>query len=110
MSLFDIGSNLFNMSKGQIGKLTEELVKNGSMTANDAQGFVNNLLQKGQEQKNELRNFLRNELVEVLKEMQIAQKTDIPAKDELRKMIQEEIQKVVGQKNPPKKVSLEKKI
>ena len=53
MSLFDLGSNLLNLSKGQIGKLAEELTKNGGMHTEDIQGLLNNLIQKD---KNKRRN------------------------------------------------------
>ncbi len=82
---FYMGLGLFAYSREKIEKLVEELVNKGEVAGKDAQGFVSDLVKKGEEQREELRKIIREELKEFFKA------GDIASKEDIRKIIREEL-------------------
>lgn len=87
-----LGLGLFAYSREKIEKLVEELVNKGEVAKKDARQFAVELVQRGEEQRDELKNLIRSELTKVLEDVNIAQKGDIVTKDEIREIIREQLQ------------------
>lgn len=84
----NFGLGLFAYSKEKIEVMVDELVKKGEINKNDAQGFVSELLEKGEKQKEELKSLIKESIKETL------DLNTVGNKDEIRKMIREEILKI----------------
>lgn len=87
------GLGLITYSAEKVEGLVNELVKRGEVASEDAKSLVNELIEKGENQKEAIRKFIQDEVSKVQSGMNIAKKTDVITRDELRQMIQEELAK-----------------
>lgn len=72
------------VSKEQIEKVVDELVKKGELSVNESKDLVSELIQKGEEQHQEINTKLRDQVQKILNELNIPSKVDI---DRLEKRI-----------------------
>lgn len=79
-----LGLGFAVVSKEQIEKFVEELVKKGEFSASESKDLVNELIQKGEEQHQEINTKLRQQVQKMLDELSIPRKEDI---DRLEKRI-----------------------
>lgn len=72
-----LGLGLAVMSKEQIEKAVDELVKKGELSATESKEFINDLIRKGDEQQREINSKLQDQVKKILNELSIPQKEDI---------------------------------
>ncbi len=100
-SLFEksinLGLGLFAYSREKLEEIVEELVNKGEIAKKDARQFAGELVKKGEEQREELKKIVRGEVEEALKQMSIARKEDLITKDELSRIIKEQINQVINE-------------
>ena len=80
------GLGLAAVSKEQIEKLVDELVKKGEVSAAESKDLIRELFEKGETQKKEMNTRIHQQLNKLLKELNIPTKADM---DRLEQRIQE---------------------
>jgi len=96
---FYFGLGVFAYSKEKIEKFANELAKSGKIDKNDVESFVVEMLERGKDQKSEIRKILKDEIAKVLENMNIAKKTDVVSEESIRRIIKEELAKFLKEKN-----------
>jgi len=91
----NIGLGLLLYSREKVEELVEELVGKGEVAKKDARQFAGELMQKGEEQREELKKLIRNEVIKALDHVNVAQKGDLVTKDEIREIVREQVQQVL---------------
>ena len=79
-----LGLGFAVVSKEQIEKVVDELVKKGELSASESKDLMSELLQKGEEQQKEINTKLRDQVQKILDELNIPSNADI---DRLEKRI-----------------------
>lgn len=80
-----LGLGLAMVSKEQIEKLVDELVKKGEVTAAESKELVQELFEKGEVEKKQINERFREQFAQLLKDLNIPTKADL---DRLEKRIQ----------------------
>lgn len=80
------GLGLAVVSKEQIEKVVEELVKKGEVSAGESKDLMRDLLEKGEAGKKEMNTRIHEQLEKLLKDLNIPTKSDI---ERLEQRIQE---------------------
>lgn len=94
----NFGFGLFAFSREKIEKLVEAMVDSGRVAKKDAQNFMQEMIKKGEEQRREVKKFVKEEVTTTVEDMGI--NNNSVSKDELREMIREELEKMQsGQKD-----------
>ncbi|MDI6604499.1 MAG: hypothetical protein QME35_05095 [Thermoanaerobacteraceae bacterium] len=93
----NFGFGLYSLSKEKIENMVDELVKKGEVAREDAQGVVKDLVKKGEEQKDEIKKIFKDALKETFDYMNIAKKEDLITKEEIRKLIHEELKNILDE-------------
>lgn len=109
-SLFEkytsLGLGLFVYSREKVEELVEELVSKGEIAKKDARQFAGELVKKGEEQRDELKKIIRNEVEEALKHAKVARTEDILTKDEIGQLVKEQLLQVLQEQEIVKNGSL----
>jgi polyhydroxyalkanoate synthesis regulator phasin len=98
----NLGLGLFVYSREKIEEMVDELVNRGDVAKKDARRFTIELVKKGEEQRDELKKLIRDEVSGVLNTMNIAQKKDIVAGDELARIVREQVLQVLKEQEAQK--------
>lgn len=80
------GLGLAVVSKEQIEKVVDELVKKGEVSAAESKELMRELLEKGEAEKKEMNARIHDQLKNILKELNIPTRADI---ERLEKRIQD---------------------
>lgn len=72
-----LGLGFAVVSKEQIEKVIDELVKKGDISATESKDLLKELIQKGEEQQDEINTKLREQVRKILSELKIPTKADI---------------------------------
>ncbi|MFO7153366.1 MAG: hypothetical protein DIU64_000215 [Caldicoprobacter oshimai] len=88
----DLGLGLLLYSREKVEELVEKLVSKGEVAKKDAKEFAAELVKRGQEQREELKKLIQNEVAKVLDDLNVAKKEDLITKDEIRAIVREQIQ------------------
>ncbi len=83
----NFGFGLFAYSREKLEAMVEKMVDAGKVQKQDAQGFMHDLVQKGEEQRSELKTMIRDEVKEVVSDMKGSGLT----KEDIRAIIKEEL-------------------
>lgn len=79
-----LGLGLAIVSKEQIEKVVDELVKKGDVSVTESKDLINELVQKGEEQQKELNSKIKEQIQKFLVELNLPTQADI---DRLEKRI-----------------------
>ncbi len=88
----NFGFGLFAYSREKIEAFVEKMVDSGSVAKQDAQGLTHDLIQKGGEQKEELRKMISEEVKKASQDLGISRDSGI-TKDDIREIVREELAK-----------------
>ncbi|MBT9150747.1 MAG: hypothetical protein DDT40_00926 [candidate division WS2 bacterium] len=91
----NLGLGLFVYSKEKVEELVEELVSKGEIAKKDARQFAGELVKRGEEQRDELKKLIKDEVVKTLNYVNVARKEDIVTKDEISQIVREQITQVL---------------
>jgi polyhydroxyalkanoate synthesis regulator phasin len=72
-----LGLGFAIVSKEQIEKVVDELVKKGDLSASESKDIIKELIQKGEEQQQEINTKLRDQVQKILDELNIPSRADI---------------------------------
>ena len=78
-NMFSLGLGLVAVSKEQVEKLVDELVKRGEMAPGEAKKMVGEIMEKGKEGKEQLAEAVRKQLKKALIELELPTRDDISA-------------------------------
>jgi polyhydroxyalkanoate synthesis regulator phasin len=85
--------------------LVEELVNKGEVARKDARQFAGELVKRGEEQRNELKKLIKDEVTEALNYVNVAKKDDIVTKDEISRIVREQVMLVLQEQGLAKDVN-----
>lgn len=87
-----LGLGLAVVSKEQIEKLVDELVKKGEVTAAESKDLVQELFEKGEAEKKQINERFREQFAQLLKELNIPTKADLERLEQRIKVLENEKQ------------------
>jgi polyhydroxyalkanoate synthesis regulator phasin len=102
----NLGLGLFVYSREKVEEMVEELVNKGEVAKKDARQFANELTKKGEEQREELKKLIKDEIAETLKLMNVAKTEDLITKDEISQIVREQIIQVINEQGITKNISV----
>src|SRR5690554_1640683 len=88
---FSFGVGLAAFSRDKIEELVEDMVRRGEVAQKDARQLAGDLVEKGEAQRKELREMIGEEVKKAYGKMNLASKSDVIDRDELRQLIREEV-------------------
>jgi len=88
----NLGLGLLLYSREKVEELVEELVGKGEVAKKDARQFAAELVQRGEEQREELKKLIQSEVAKALDDVNVAKKEDLVTKDEIKEIVREQIQ------------------
>ncbi|ALS22847.1 ATP synthase subunit B [Paenibacillus sp. YK5] len=71
------GLGLAVISKEQVEKLVNEMVKKGELSKEESKDMIHQLIQRGEEEKDGLKRLVREQLKQMTDELNLATKDDI---------------------------------
>lgn len=89
------GVGLFLYSREKVEELVEDLVNKGEVAQKDAREFAGELMKRGQEQKEEVKKFIRDETAQALDHLNVAKKDDLITREEIAAIVREQVQKAL---------------
>lgn len=91
----NLGLGLFMYSRERVEDFVDELVNKGDIAKKDARQFAGELIQKGEEQREELKKLIKDEVEKALNYANVAKKEDLVSKDEIRDVVREQIKEAL---------------
>lgn len=91
----NLGLGLFMYSRERVEDFVDELVNKGDIAKKDARQFAGELIQKGEEQREELKKLIKDEVEKALNYTNVAKKEDLVSKDEIRDVVREQIKEAL---------------
>jgi len=91
----NLGLGLLLYSREKVEELVEELVGRGEVAKKDARQFASELMQRGEEQREELKRLIQGEITKALDRVNVAKKEDLLTKDQIREIVREQIQQAL---------------
>lgn len=88
---FDLGLGLLLYSRDKVEEFVEELVNRGDVAKKDARKCASELVQRGEEEREELKKLIQREVSNALEQAGVARKENLATKDEIREIVREEI-------------------
>lgn len=97
----NLGLGLLVYSREKIEEMVEELVSKGEVAKTDARQFAGELVQKGEEQREELTRLIQSEVTKSLENANVAKKEDILTKDEIGQIVKEQVRQALREQESP---------
>jgi len=94
---FYLGLGLMDFSREKVEQLAEELIDKGELSKKDAQLYVSNLIKKGEDERQQFDNIIKDQLTKVLNDSNIARKEDILTREELEEIIKEQVSRILDE-------------
>ncbi len=91
----NLGLGLFMYSREKVEEFVEELVSKGEIAKKDARQFAGELVKRGEEQRDELKKLIKEEVAEALNYTRVAKKEDIVTKEEISRIVREQMLQVL---------------
>ena len=91
----NLGLGIFAYSRDKVEDLVDDLVNKGEVAKKDAREFASELLKRGEEQRNELKNLIREGVEETLKSDNVATKDDMVTKEEIKQIVREQVMEIL---------------
>lgn len=101
----NLGLGLFVYSREKVEEMVEELVNKGEIAKKDSRQFAGELVKKGEEQREELKKLIKDEVAETLNLLNVAKKEDLITKDEISQILREQIIQVINEQVIAKNVN-----
>ena len=86
---FSLGLGLLVMTKEQVEKAVDELVKKGKISADESKKMVNRLIETGEREREHLDEVLRERVKNILSELDIPSKKELEALEERVRRLEE---------------------
>lgn len=97
----NFGLGLALYSKEKIESIVDEMVDKGEIAKKDAREFSKTLIQKGEYQRDEIKKLIREEIESVLGKMSLAQKKDLLTREDFAAIVADELAAARKPKDTP---------
>lgn len=87
----NFGFGLFAYSRDKLEEIVDKLVDAGKVEKQDAKGLMHDLMQKGEEQRAEIKKMVKEEVSSTMEDLGV--KKNGVTKEEIREIIREELAK-----------------
>jgi len=101
----NLGLGLLQYSRKKVDEVVKELVDKGEVAQKDARQFASGLMQRGEEQRGELKKLIQSEVTKALDHVNVARKEDLVTKDEIREIVREQVRQVLREQGCSKNES-----
>jgi len=98
----NLGLGLFVYSREKIEELVEELVGKGEVAKKDARQFAAELTKRGEEQREELKKLISEEVTKALGHVNVAKKEDLVTKEEITEIVREQVRQALRENGDAK--------
>lgn len=92
--LLSLGMGLAVVSKEQVEKLVDELVKRGEMAPAEAKKMAAGLMEKGREEKEQFIGFVRKQMKSMITELGVVTKDDLTPLLERMRFLEERVKRL----------------
>lgn len=100
---FNLGLGLLLYSREKVEEFVEELVNRGDVAKKDARKCTSELVQRGEEEREELKKLIQREVSKVLDQAGVTREENLATKDEIREIVREEIREALRKQDVPDK-------
>ena len=98
----NLGLGLLLYSREKVEEFVEELVGKGEVAKKDARQFATELTQRGEEQREELKNLIQGEVTKALDHVNVAKKEDLITKEEITEIVREQVRQALRENEDTK--------
>ena len=98
----NLGLGLLLYSREKVEEFVEEMVGKGEVAKKDARQFAAELTQRGEEQREELKNLIQGEVTKALDQVSVAKKEDLVTKEEITEIIREQVRQALQENEDTK--------
>jgi polyhydroxyalkanoate synthesis regulator phasin len=98
----NLGLGLLLYSREKVEEFVEELVGKGEVAKKDARQFAAELMQRGEEQREELKNLIQSEVTKALDHVSVAKKEDLVTKEEITEIVREQVRQALRENEDAK--------
>ena len=98
----DLGLDIFLYGRDKMEGLVDSLASQVLGPRKDARRVAAELIQKGREQREEMEKLIREEITKALNHGNLARRTDLVTKDEIREIVREEIRQALREREDSK--------
>lgn len=91
----NLGLGLLLYSREKVEEFVEELVGKGEVAKKDARQFAAELTQRGEEQREELKNLIQGEVTKALDHVNLAKKEDLVTKEDITEIVREQVREAL---------------
>jgi polyhydroxyalkanoate synthesis regulator phasin len=99
----NLGLGALMYSRERVEEMVEELVNKGEIAQKDARQFASELVKKGEEEREELKGLIKNEVAGAINQLNVAKKEDIVSKNEISEIVRDQILQVLAEQGITKK-------
>jgi len=96
--LFYAGIGLATLTKEKAEEIIAELVKKGELSKDDGKDALNNLMNRIQEEREKLKQKVQEQVENAVSSMNIVRKSDIEEIKQRLEMLEEKVNKIMGEK------------
>jgi len=98
----NLGLGLLLYSREKVEEFVEELVGKGELAKKDARQFAGELVQRGAEQRDELKKLISEEVTKALGHVNVAKKEDLVTKEEITEIVREQVRQALRENEDTK--------
>jgi len=91
----NLGLGLLLYSREKVEEFVDELVGKGEVAKKDARQFATELTQRGEKQREELKKLICEEVTKTLDYVNVAKKEDLITKDEIKEIVREQVRQAL---------------
>ena len=98
----NLGLGLLLYSREKVEEFVEELVGKGEVAKKDARQFAAELTQRGEEQREQLKKLISEEVTNALGHVNVAKKEDLVTKEEITEIVREQVRQALRENEDTK--------
>ncbi|MGI6143641.1 MAG: phasin family protein [bacterium] len=97
--MLSLGLGIVAVSKEQVEKVVDELVKKGEMAPAEARRMVDEMLERGREEKERLGEVIRNQIRKSLTELDLVSREELLTLQQRVQYLEERLQELEAQRD-----------
>ena len=101
-NVLNLGLGLILYSSEKIEDMVEELVSKGEVAKKDARQFAAELTKRGEEQREELKKLISEEVTKALGHVNVVKKEDLVTKEEITEIVREQVRQALRENEDAK--------
>ncbi|MCQ4088077.1 phasin family protein [Saccharibacillus sp. JS10] len=93
-----LGIGMTVASKERVEKVVEDLVKKGEIAPSESKAFVNKLVERGEEERNNIKGMVQEQVRRVLKELDVPNGNEVKSLEERIAVLEQRVAELEGKK------------